>query len=930
MIDHPHKSWWQRSWFLGLLLVAVTFLAYQPAWRGEPVFDDEDHLTPPELQSVSGLARIWTEVGLVSQYYPITHSAFWLQQHLWGESMLGYHLLNILLHAFCALLLVRILHRLGVPGAWLAAGLFALHPVHVESVAWISELKNTLSAVFYLGAALVYLKFDDTRRRSVYLTAFGLFAVGLLAKTVIASLPAALLLVFWWKRGRLSWKQDVQPLLPFFVLGAGAGLFTAYVERTYIGAEGAAFELSWVERVLLAGRAIWFYLGKLAWPADLIFIYPRWQISQAAAWQYLFPVAAIAAVVALWMVRGRWRGPLVGLLFFAGTLFPVLGFLNVYPFIYSFVADHYQYLASLGFLVVASAGLARLLIRFGWWERPAGIAVCLLLLLTLAGLTWRQSRMYTGVETLWQTTLARNPTSFVAYTNLGNFYLERGQVDEAVRHAQKAAELHPSFAEIHNNLANALRAKGQIDEAVVHYRRALEIRPSLAVAHYNLGAIAYLKGELDEALNQFEKAVELRPEYVKARNNLGSVLLEKGRVDEALVHLQRALEVRPDDVEVLSNFGNALLRKGQTEEAIAQYQKALALQPDEPNTLHNLASVLLEKGQLDEAVPLLEKALASQPNFAQAHGSLGNARFRQGQVDEAIAHFEKALALRPEEATTHNDLGNALLQKGRFDEATAQYQKALEIRPTYDLAHFNFGYALLENGRIDEAIAHLQQAVTLQPEFAQSRYQLGNALLQRGDLDEAVVHLQKTVALQPDFPDALNNLGVALIQKGNVDEAVAQFQRALVVQPDFAEAHNNLGRTFLQQSQVEDAVKHYRASLKIEPNNSDTLSNLAWVFATGPDASVRNGLQAIMLAQRANQNTGGEDPFALRALAAAYAETGRFAEAVSTAERAVQLADSQGNTALSDELLTHLERYKTGSAFHEAPRPATPPSPPSP
>src|SRR4051794_21872006 len=243
----------RRSGWLALALVALTLLAYQPAWHGQPIWDDEAHMTKPELRSLGGLARIWTEPGATQQYYPVVHSLFWFEHQLWGDAVLPYHLVNILLHVGAALLLVRLLRQLAVPGAWLAGAIFALHPVHVESVAWISELKNTLSGVCALGAAVIYLRFDDSRRAKFYLTAFVLFSLGLLAKTVIATLPAALLVIFWWQRGKLSWRRDVLPLLPFFAAGLAASFVTIWMERTQIGAVGSDFQLSVVERCLIAG-----------------------------------------------------------------------------------------------------------------------------------------------------------------------------------------------------------------------------------------------------------------------------------------------------------------------------------------------------------------------------------------------------------------------------------------------------------------------------------------------------------------------------------------------------------------------------------------------------------------------------------------------------------------------------------------------------
>ena len=292
------------DWLPALALLAAVVLAYQPAWNAQPVWDDNGHITKPALRSWEGLARIWTQPGATQQYYPLTHSLFWLEHRLWGDTPAGYHLVNILLHAALALLLLKVLRRLEAPGAWLAAGLWALHPVQVESVAWISELKNTLSGVCYAGAALAYLRFDRERKPMSYALALALFVAGLLAKTVVATLPAALLLVLWWKGKKLGWKKDLLPLAPFFLAGLSLGLFTTWMERTtIIAGDAALYHLSIIGRFLVAGRDFWFYLGKLAWPHPLIFIYPRWDMSAAVGWQFLFPLAALLLAVALW----RWQ-----------------------------------------------------------------------------------------------------------------------------------------------------------------------------------------------------------------------------------------------------------------------------------------------------------------------------------------------------------------------------------------------------------------------------------------------------------------------------------------------------------------------------------------------------------------------------------------------------------------------------------------------
>ena len=519
----------EMDWLFAVALVVAVFFVYQPVWHGGHLWDDQGHITRPDLRSWQGLGRIWFDLSATQQYYPLLHSAFWIEHRLWGDATLGYHLMNILLHVTASLMVALVLRRLKVPGAYLAAAVFALHPVQVESVAWITEQKNTLSAVFYLSAMLTYLRFDQTRKTPLYFGALGLFVLGLLSKTVTATLPAALLVIFWWQQGRLSWRRDVLPLVPFFAIGAAAGVFTAWVERTLIGAEGSAFDLTLVERCLIAGRAIWFYLGKLLWPSNLLFVYPRWQISQAIWWQYVYPLAALVVLIALWGMRRRWRGPLAGLLYFVGTLFPVLGFFNVFPFIYSFVADHFQYLASLGMITLASAGAALLLTRWGLWNRPAGYSICLALLAILAGLTWQQSRMYLDAETLYRTTVDKNPDCWMAQIWLGNLLQWRAHLDEAMAHFEKALKIKPDCAGAHNNIGIILAGLQRPEEAIARYRMALEIDPRFADAHNSLGLALADRGQLVEAIAEFQKTLEIDPEFPDARRNLDELQAARKR-----------------------------------------------------------------------------------------------------------------------------------------------------------------------------------------------------------------------------------------------------------------------------------------------------------------------------------------------------------------------------------------------------------------
>jgi tetratricopeptide (TPR) repeat protein len=610
-------------------------------------------------------------VGATQQYYPVLHSAFWVEHRLWGDATLGYHLLNVLLHATSACLFALILRRLSVPGAWFAGMIFALHPVGVESVAWISEQKNTLSTVFYLLAAWAYLDFDQSRLKRSYFLGFGLFALALFSKSVTATLPAALLVVFWWQRGRLSWKRDIGPLLPWFAIGIAAGLFTAWVERRYVGAQGVAYELTGLERCLLAGRVVWFYLGKLLWPANLIFIYPRWTISSAAAWQYAYPLAALAALALLGRMRSR--GPLAAALFFVGSLFPALGFFNAYPFRYSFVADHFQYLPSLGVIAFAAAAWEVAKVRV---SRGAAIGLAIALLGTLGSLTWRQCFDYSDLETLYRATIAKNPECWMAYSNLGTALFDSGRTREAIDDLETAVRLRPDMSDVQFNLANTLFAVGNLQDAVLHYREALRLQPDHAEAHDNLGSVLARLGQTAEAIGQYREALRIRPDYPSAGLNLGTALAAD----------------RP-------------------QEAMACFEKVVRLHSDLPDAHFDLANLLRQLGRTDDAIGQYEQALRLNPNSANGHNNLGLALVDAGRFGEAIGHYEAALRLAPNDAVFENNLGIALARTDRLQEAIAHFERAIRLSPNYRQAHYNLSIALHDAGRTEESLEQYRRAV---------------------------------------------------------------------------------------------------------------------------------------------------------------------------------------------------------------------------
>jgi tetratricopeptide (TPR) repeat protein len=573
---------WIPAFGLFLAILAV----YWPALRGDLLWDDASHVTRPDLQSLHGLWRIWFDLGATQQYYPLLHTAFWLEHRIWGDTVLGYHLINIVLHAASALLVVRIMRRLSLAGAWLGGFAFALHPVCVEAVAWISEQKSTLSATLCLAAVLVYFQFRDTRRLRDYLLATGLFAMAVMCKTVTATLPASLLVIIWWKHGTLDTRRDLAPLLPWFAIGVPAGLFTAWVERTLIGANGAAFALTPLQRFLLASRAVWFYATKLVWPSNLTFSYPHWSIDPRAWWQWLFPVATVVVTVSLCFAARKNRGPLAGFLIYTGTLFPALGFLNVFPFRYSYVADHFQYLASLGVIVPVAAASTWLIQRVAVRSLPRAVLPGVMLV-SLAGLTLNQTAMYADDETLYTETLRRNPASWLAHNNLGLILARKpGRLSDAIDEYETALRIEPGYPEAHFNLGSALVHSGipeKLPAAISEYRVALLLKPAYREAHYNLGnALSQIPGRLPEAIAEYDAVLKLEPELAEAHSNLGNALAQiPGRLSDAITEYRAALRIKPELARTHYNLANALAQiPGKLPEAIAECETALRISPD--------------------------------------------------------------------------------------------------------------------------------------------------------------------------------------------------------------------------------------------------------------------------------------------------------------------------------------------------------------
>jgi tetratricopeptide (TPR) repeat protein len=599
------RSLTRQDLLWSLVLLLVTVLAYRHAWAAGYIWDDDVYVTQNKLLTApDGLRRIWFSFDSPSQYFPLVYTTFRLEYALWGLNQAGYHWVNIILHAANAVLVWRLLVALRVPGALLAAALFALHPVHVESVAWITERKNVLMGLFFLLSLVAWVRFveSEAKQKGKYYALTLLFYVlALFSKTTACTLPAALLLILWLKKAPITLRRVAQ-IAPFVVLGIVMGLVTIWWERHHQGTQGELFAIGLPERFLVAGRALWFYLGKLFWPLDLAFSYPRWTISAANPLDYVWLLATAALAAGIYLARRRLgRGPEVALLYFAATLSPMLGFIMLYTFRYSFVADHYQYLASIGPLALAAAGLTlggKFLGRQRMILEPAlGTA----LLAALGFLTWQQCKMYLDSDTLWWTTIAKNPKSWMAYNNIAISLLQKGKTDEAIAHYNKALELDPNYGEGHYNLANALLRLGRTDEAVAHYEKALEIYPNNIPARYNLASVFVQSGRVEEGIAHYRKALELNPRNAAAHNNLGATLLRLGRVAEAATHYRQALALDPNNAQANYNLANTLVQEGRLDEAIKHYQRALQINPRDAAAHDRLSKLLRQLGRFAEA-----------------------------------------------------------------------------------------------------------------------------------------------------------------------------------------------------------------------------------------------------------------------------------------------------------------------------------------
>ncbi|HZZ44602.1 MAG TPA: tetratricopeptide repeat protein [Tepidisphaeraceae bacterium] len=605
--------------FIGpLFLLFLTIVAYAPViFHAGYIWDDPDYVIHnPLLRNFQGLLTIWTSPSSLPQYYPLVHTTYWIEYHLVGLSPHLYHLDNVLLHGVSAILFYFLLRQLKVPGALFAGALFAAHPLMVESVAWITERKNTLSMVFYLASAIAYLRFEsDERRWRWYAASLLLLVCALLSKTVTSTLPAALVLLLWWQGRRLNWRT-ISPLIPFFLIAVPLALFTAHLEKTHVGATGVEFDFSVADRLLIASRAVCFYAGKLLYPYPLCFIYPRWNLDPHS-WMQWLPLAlclVFTAILALFSLRNPksiTRNVLIAWLLFVGTLTPALGFFNVYPMRYSFVADHFAYHAMLAPLALIAAGVVRL-----FSQRRKIVA--LVLIPGLCILTFTRCFAYQSGMTLWVDTVQKNPDSWMPHVNLGHEWVVAGNLDAAEFEYRRAAELAPNQPEALINVGGILAKRGRYAEAAEEYQKALAINPEYPLALFGMGSMFLAKNDAREALPWLERAVAKNPDYAQAQYTLGRAYEQLGDPEHARLAYEAAVAADPEDVESLYNLGTLYLHYHQAADAAECFRRALSLRPGHAQSHANLAAAYLQLGQNQAARSEYQIAARLDPALAPA------------------------------------------------------------------------------------------------------------------------------------------------------------------------------------------------------------------------------------------------------------------------------------------------------------------------
>ena len=776
---------------VSVFLAVIVWIAFGQALRhGFAGYDDDDYVQENPIVTngltLNGIQWAFTHAHAFN-WHPLTTISHMLDCQVYGLQPWGHHLTNIVLQAAAAILLFLALRKL-TDDPWpslFVAAIFAIHPLRVESVAWVSERKDVLSGVFFMLVLLAYARYacGNGARFLQYIAVVVFFALGLMCKPTLVTVPFVLLLLDYWPLRRVepsssidpdpmkdTWRRLIVEKLPLLVLSAASCAATLLAQKQSLA---TSIKPPLAERVSNALISYVVYMGQMIWPARLavLYPYPEGNLKILQVIPALLVLLMISAVFFLW--RKKYPFLLVGWLWYLGMLIPVIGIIQIGA---QARADRYTYLPQIGLYLLVAWGVMELFHR---WRRTREIVAitAVLIIMALTTRSYLQTSYWRDGETLWRHAIASTSNNYIA----------------------------------HNNLAEALTKSGRFAEAIAECEKALKIKPDFAVAHNNLGSALQ-----ENALRENEQSGD------GARGQDGSI-------DEALEHYRKALQIRPDFLEASTNIGNALLQKGKMDEAIAQFQKILEMEPNYAQAEFCLGNAFFQKREVNKAIAHYQKAIRIKPNFAASHNNLGlalqeNTRSGDGAggqdwtIDEAIEHYRKALQIKPDSKEASTNLGDALLQKGKMDEAIAQFQKTLEMEPNYAQAEFSLGNALLQKREVNGAIAHYQKAVEIRPGYAEARYSLGNAFVAEGKYSDAIANYEAALRVRPDYFEAHHNLGCALATIGNAGKALEQFNEALRINGNAPEVHCALGGLLAGMGHREEAVAHLAEALRLKPD----------------------------------------------------------------------------------------------------------------
>jgi tetratricopeptide (TPR) repeat protein len=843
---------------IGLFTLAAFFPVLQNSF-----VDWDDDVNIVDNFNFRGLAwrqLHWMFTNLdLGHYQPLSWLTLGIDYSLWGMNPFGYHLTSLLLHGLNAIVFYFVALRLlsavfrGTAsdelslrvGAGLAALLFALHPLRVESVAWVTERRGLLAGLFFLLSVLCYLRangdLEDSPSTRWRWMAGAIIAYGfsLLSKASGLALPLVLVALDVYPLGRLTgglrnwldknYRRIWQEKIPFLAL-AVAACAIAFIAEHQRGAVRGLHEVSLILRIAQALFGLTFYLWKTLVPAGLFPAYSIVADAVPAYWWFqpndkatlaLSIVIAVGMTILFFLFRRRWPAGLTNWVCYVALLAPVLGFIRFGGHI---TADRYSYLASLGWTVIAGAGA----IHF-WRLRTEGrigargfalaAALAALVVIGLGDLSWKQARIWRDSDTLFGHVLAVAPRSKVAHINLGFVLAHRGQLDEAVKHFRAALEADPDDPTALFDLGDTLSKQGKIDEAIEQYHHLARVSPRFLLTYEKLGNLLAQKGQLEAAADSYRRAIAGYSNYTVAHNNLGLILASQGKLDEAIEHYLKALDLNPEFALAHVNFGDALVLRGKVDEGIEHLRRALEIEPGLASAHYGLGRALAQKGELAAAAAEYDKGVKKDPGFALAHDALGNAYFQRGQYREAAEQYRQAIKIDPNDAAAYHYLGNALLKLGETDKAIEQYRLATKLNARYAEAYSSLGNALQARGDPQGALAQYRRAVEINPMYAEGHYNLGNALLRERDSENASKHYRRALEINAKYIEARTNLGLALDMEGKKKEAVEQYREVLRVDPKYAPARFNLGLLLGELGQVEGGIEQFREVLRVDPRD---------------------------------------------------------------------------------------------------------------